>query len=307
MRLGMIGLGRMGANMVRRLAISGHEVIGYDVGPGVAEKLAGEAPGVAAAAGIEELVARLETPRAVWVMVPAGEPTTRTIATLLDLLDDGDVVVNGGNCRWTDSLTYAENGRAVGVTVLDVGVSGGVWGLKEGYCLMAGGPEVDCERLRPVFDALAAPGGYLRVGDAGSGHFAKMVHNGIEYALMQAYGEGMALLEASQFDYELGQVAELWRHGSVVRSWLLDLVRNVLVGQPRLDGVDPYVPDSGEGRWTVEAAVATGTPTPAIAASLFARFSSQQDLFSDRLLSALRGEFGGHPVRPAAGAPGEAP
>lgn len=298
MRIGMVGLGRMGANMTRRLDRGGHEVVAYDRDPAVAGALAAECAGVTAAGSVDDLVAALDRRRAVWVMVPAGTATAETVAALTEQLDAADVIVNGGNCRWTDSQAYAGTAAAAEVVHLDAGVSGGVWGLDHGYCLMLGGDEHAYRHVEPVLATLAPPGGYSRVGGDGAGHFAKMVHNGIEYAMLQAYAEGFDLLDAAEFDYDLAGLAELWRHGSVVRSWLLDLLRDVLATHDGdLSGIAPYVEDSGEGRWTVEAGIAHAVPQPAVAAALFARFASRRQAFGDRLIAALRQEFGGHAVR----------
>ena len=289
MQVGMVGLGRMGANMAERLRLAGHEVIGYDRNPETTE-----------VASLEALVAGLKEPRTIWSMVPAGDPTEETIDVLAGLLDEGDLVVDGGNSYFRDSLRRAEGLRGRGILFCDAGVSGGIWGLTEGYCLMVGGTDEAIERLEPVLVALAQEGGYAHVGPSGSGHFAKMVHNGIEYALLQAYGEGFQLLQASpEFpELDLAQIAEVWRHGSVVRSWLLDLATRALARDPVLDGIRGYVEDSGEGRWTVVEAVRAGVPVPAIADSLFARFSSRDDdPFAMKMIAALRQEFGGHEVK----------
>ncbi|HVL99564.1 MAG TPA: decarboxylating 6-phosphogluconate dehydrogenase [Egibacteraceae bacterium] len=297
MRIGMVGLGRMGGNMTRRLVGAGHEVVVFDHDAAVVAALAAEDPAIRPAGGLAALVDELAEPRVVWVMVPAGAPTTETVHGLVAALSPGDVVVNGGNCRWTDALAYSALAAEAGVAHVDAGVSGGVWGLAHGYCLMVGGDEAACRLAAPVFTALATEGGYARVGGPGSGHFTKMVHNGIEYALLQAYAEGFALLHDSGLDVDLADIAELWRHGSVVRSWLLDLVATVLAEGGDLSSVAAYVEDSGEGRWTVEAAVERAVAVPAIAASLFARFASRRDSFGDRLIAALRAAFGGHAVR----------
>ena len=296
MRMGMVGLGRMGANMSVRLLHGKHEVTAYDVNLEAAEKLA--AQGARPVASLEDLVADLSSPRAVWVMVPAGEITDQTLTAVAELLEPGDVVVDGGNSHYSDTKERAARLENLGVELVDAGTSGGVWGLREGYSLMVGGSAEAFARLEPVFATLAPEGGYAHVGPSGAGHFTKMIHNGVEYALMQAYGEGFELLRSNEFDLDLAQIAEVWRHGSVVRSWLLDLVASALSKDPDLDGVRGYVEDSGEGRWTVEAAVHRAVPAPVIAASLFARFSSrQEDSFAAKLLAALRNEFGGHAVR----------
>ena len=289
MQVGMVGLGRMGANMAERLRSRDHDVIGYDRDPETSE-----------VASLDELVGRLEIPRTIWLMVPAGDPTEETIGALAELLDEGDLVVDGGNSYFRDSLRRAEELRGRGILFCDAGVSGGIWGLAEGYCLMVGGSDDAIERLEPALVALAQEGGYAHVGPTGAGHFVKMVHNGIEYALLQAYGEGFQLLQASmEFpDLDLSQIAEVWRHGSVVRSWLLDLGARALEQDPGLEGIRGYVEDSGEGRWTVIEAVRSGVPVPAIADSLFARFDSRdEDPFAMKLIAALRQQFGGHEVK----------
>ena len=289
MQVGMVGLGRMGANMAERLRSRDHDVIGYDRDPETSE-----------VASLDELVERLEEPRTIWCMVPAGDPTEETIRALAELLDEGDLVVDGGNSYFRDSIRRAEELHGRGILFSDAGVSGGIWGLAEGYCLMVGGTDEAIERLEPALVALAQEGGYAHVGPVGAGHFVKMVHNGIEYGLLQAYGEGFQLLQASsEFpDLDLSQVAEVWRHGSVVRSWLLDLSARALEQDPSLEGIRGYVEDSGEGRWTVIEAVRSGVPVPAIADSLFARFDSRDDdPFAMKLIAALRQQFGGHGVK----------
>lgn len=298
MRIGMVGLGRMGANMTRRLLAAGHEVVVNDLDPTAIEHL--RRAGAYAAPSLEALAQQLEPRRAVWVMVPAGEPTATVLALLAEVLDEGDVVVDGGNSRYHDTLERAAALAEHGIELVDAGVSGGVWGLEEGYCLMVGGKAGAIELLRPAFDALAPPGGFAHVGAVGAGHYVKMIHNGIEYALMQAYAEGFELLRSGSFDLDLAQIAELWRHGSVIRSWLLDLAARALARDPELAGLQGYVQDSGEGRWTVEEALDRAVPAPTIALSLFARFASRRDdSFANKLLAALRHEFGGHPVKPA--------
>jgi 6-phosphogluconate dehydrogenase len=307
-KLAMVGLGRMGGNMARRLLAAGHSVVVYDIDPAAVASL-GEA-GATPSEGLDQLVAKLEPPRAVWVMLPAGRITQHAIDALAALLDSGDVIIDGGNARWTDTRSRAETLTANGIDLVDAGVSGGVWGLENGYGLMVGGPQDAVERLRPAFEALAPGGesgsaGFVHVGVTGAGHFTKMVHNGIEYALMQAYGEGFALLASAP---ELGldggkvaEVAEAWRHGTVIRSWLLDLAALALA-DPAFAGVKGVVDDSGEGRWSVQEAVERGVPAPTISAALFERFASRDpNLFSNRVLAALRGQFGGHAVHSAEG------
>jgi 6-phosphogluconate dehydrogenase len=296
MRLGMVGLGRMGGNMVVRLQRAGHEVVGFATSSESREAAA--ARGTEVSDNLEALVGGLEPPRTVWLMVPAGEATESTVTALGDLLDSGDLVVDGGNSHHTDSVRRAEALKDRGVDFVDAGVSGGVWGLEEGYCLMVGGPDNAIERLRPALDALAPPDGWAHVGRAGTGHFVKMVHNGIEYGLLQAYGEGFELLAASDYDMDLARIAEVWRRGSVVRSWLLDLLAGALERSPNLSDVAGYVEDSGEGRWAVRAAIDEEVAAPTTAMALFARFVSRQDeSFSAKVIAALRREFGGHEVR----------
>ena len=282
----MVGLGRMGAGMTERLRQDGHEIMTYD-------------PKVDSTAGsLGELVGQLEPPRHVWLMIPAGEITENAFRELLGVLERGDAVVDGGNSNFRDSQRRAAEAAERGLHFVDVGVSGGIWGLREGFALMAGGDSEPIGRLEPAFDALAPEGGYAHVGPSGAGHFVKMVHNGVEYGLMQAYAEGFELMQASEFDLDLGGVAELWRHGSVVRSWLLDLLARALAEDPGLAGIKGYVEDSGEGRWTVEQAIESAVPLHVITAALYARFASRQDeSFAAKVNAALRNQFGGHPVR----------
>ena len=301
MELGMIGLGRMGGNMAQRLLKGGHRVVAYD--PNEKAVAAATSQGATAASSLADLIAQLATPRAVWTMVPAGQPTEETINEVADLLTSGDTIVDGGNANYKDSARRASELKTRGISLLDAGTSGGVWGLKEGYSMMVGGDPEAFRRLEPVFQTLA-PGpdrGYGHVGPSGSGHFVKMVHNGIEYGLMQAYAEGFELMKAKrEFDLDLKHVSEIWRHGSVVRSWLLDLTAAALGEDPELAGLQAYVEDSGEGRWTVEESLELSVPTPVIAASLQARFRSRQEQpFGVKLLAAMRNQFGGHAVRPA--------
>ena len=287
MKLGMVGLGRMGAGMTRRLEAHGVEVETFD-------------PNVPSTArSLRELVGRLAPPRAVWLMVPAGEVTEQTFAKLLDLVEPGDTIVDGGNANFRDSQRRHREARRRRVAFVDVGVSGGVWGFEEGFCLMAGGTATAIRRLRPVFEGLAPPDGFAHVGPAGAGHFVKMVHNGIEYGLMQAYAEGFEILRASEFPLDLTQVSDLWRHGSVVRSWLLDLAHRAFEQEGGdLERIAGYVQDSGEGRWTVQAAIDEDVPAPVITAALYARFASRQDeSFAAKVSAALRNQFGGHPVK----------
>ena len=294
MRIGMVGLGRMGANMTKRLIDHGHEVVATDRNPEAVAKI--KEDGAEPADDLEALVAQLEKPRAVWLMVPSGDPTRSTIGRLADLLDEGDTVIDGGNSRYTDSQAAAATLRENGIKFVDAGVSGGVWGLKIGYCLMVGGDDDAVKPLEPIFTALAPEDGYAHVGPSGAGHFVKMVHNGIEYGMLQAYAEGFALMEAAEeLDLDLYKIASLWNHGSVVRSWLLELTQLALKEPEEFMRIKGYVQDSGEGRWTVEEAIERAVSAPVITASLFARFSSRDDeKFAARIVAALRNQFGGH-------------
>lgn len=296
MELGLIGLGRMGSFMAQRLVAAGHSVVGFDNNAATRQESAQR--GVTAVASLADLVKRLKAPRAVWVMVPHGPPTASTIASLLDLMSTNDVLIDGGNSHFTDSQAAATRCASRGVHFIDAGVSGGVWGLTEGYCLMVGGPEDACRRLEPIFTALAPAGGYARVGESGAGHFVKMIHNAIEYAMLEAYGEGFEIMRRSEFDLQLGTIAELWRHGAVVRSWLLDLLARALAANgDDLAHVAPYIDDSGTGRWTVEYALANAIPIPIVTQSVYERFSSRiGERFSARVIAALRQQFGGHAI-----------
>jgi len=299
MELGMIGLGKMGANMTERLVRGGHRVVGYDLNlESVAQIVEKGAEG---ADSLEDLVGRLPDPQIVWIMVPAGDPVDRTIEALLPFLRPGAVIVDGGNSYYRDTLRRAELCTASGVQIVDCGTSGGIWGLDAGYSMMVGGDQQVVENLGPIFETLApaADQGWGRVGPAGSGHFVKMVHNGIEYGLMQAYAEGLAIMEAKEeFGLDLHQIAEIWRYGSVVRSWLLDLTTEALKENPTMEGIAPFVPDSGEGRWTVFEAIDLNVAAPIITNSLFRRISSRdEEEYADRVLSAMRNKFGGHSIR----------
>jgi 6-phosphogluconate dehydrogenase len=299
MQIAMIGLGKMGANMAQRLMRGGHQVVGFD--PMEAARKGIEKEGGQSADSLEHLVAALKVPRTFWLMVPAGDITDSTINALMPLLAAGDTLIDGGNSNYKDTVRRAAAAAKRQIQYCDSGTSGGVWGLAEGYSLMIGGDEAVVEKLRPIFEALApAPDkGWGRVGPVGSGHFTKMVHNGIEYGLMQAYAEGFSILQhKSEFKLDLHQVAEIWRYGSVVRSWLLDLTANALEKNPTLHGIAPYVVDSGEGRWTVAEAIDLGVPAVVITASLLERLRSRDtDSFSDKLLSAMRNQFGGHAIK----------
>ncbi|PYN12900.1 MAG: decarboxylating 6-phosphogluconate dehydrogenase, partial [Candidatus Rokuibacteriota bacterium] len=283
MPLGFVGLGRMGSNMVTRLLQGGHSVVAWDVNADAVRAVAGA--GARGAASLAELAGALAPPRAVWVMVPAGEPTERTVRELAGLLAAGDTIVDGGNSYYKDDIRRAAELAARGLFYVDAGTSGGIWGLRLGYCLMVGGPAPAVARLEPVFRTLAPADGYLHVGQSGAGHYVKMIHNGIEYAMMQSYAEGFELMRESPYGLDLPRVAALWNHGSVVRSWLLELAADALAEDPHLESVKAYVEDSGEGRWTVEDAVEKAVPAPAITAALYARFRSRRDnSFADRLL-----------------------
>ena len=338
MQLGMVGLGRMGANIVRRLMRDGHECVVYDISAAAVQAL--EADGAVAATSLADLASKLEQPRAVWIMVPAGDITTKTVDGLAAVLGAGDAIIDGGNSHYYDDLARAASLRDAGVHYIDVGTSGGVWGLDRGYCLMIGGDTEAVDRLDPIWasvapgvaaaprtagrdgDPSAAEQGYLHCGPVGAGHFVKMVHNGIEYGLMAAYAEGLNILknanvgstsrdadaetaplehpEHYMYDIDVAQVAEVWRRGSVVQSWLLDLTATAMATDPDLDGFAGRVSDSGEGRWTAIAAIDEGVPAPVLASALFSRFESRdQDLFADRILSAMRKQFGGHDEKKA--------
>ncbi|QQZ44684.1 decarboxylating 6-phosphogluconate dehydrogenase [Pseudomonas sp. SK3(2021)] len=320
MQLGIIGLGRMGGNIARRLMLNGHETVVYDRNSAFVSTLSGE--GAKGVADLPALVAGLEKPRAVWVMLPAGAPTEDTIETLSQLLEPGDVIIDGGNTYYKDDIRRAQALAEKGLDYIDVGTSGGVWGLERGYCMMIGGDAEVVRRLDPLFDALApgmgdiprtrdrvaeddrAERGYIHAGPAGAGHFVKMIHNGIEYGMMQAFAEGFDILktkaspslpEDQRFDLNVADIAEVWRRGSVVSSWLLDLTADALASDPQLDGFSGEVADSGEGRWTIEAAIEQAVPVPVLSSSLFARFRSrQQSTYGDKMLSAMRFGFGGH-------------
>ena len=327
MQLGVVGLGRMGGNIVRRLTARDHQCVIYDRAAAAVAALTTE-KGVIGSAGLPELVGRLNPPRAIWVMLPAGEPTEQTVTELGTLLEAGDTVIDGGNSFWQDDVRRAKALSAKGVHYVDAGTSGGIWGLERGYCLMIGGDKAVIDRLDPIFAALA-PGrgqipptphrdgsdarpeqGYLHAGPPGAGHFVKMVHNGIEYGLMQAYAEGFDILRNAgraelpeqRFDLNIADIAEVWRRGSVISSWLLDLIAAALAEDPRLQGFSGYVEDSGEGRWTIAAALAEAVPADVLSAALFTRFRSrEQASFAEKLLSAMRKGFGGHVEHPGKG------
>jgi 6-phosphogluconate dehydrogenase len=297
MRIGFVGLGRMGANMVRRLIRNGHEVVAYNRTPEKTKEIEGE--GAIASFSIEELVAKLEKPRAVWIMVPAGDATEAQIAELMEHLEPGDTIIDGGNTNFHDDQRRHADLAAKGIQYVDAGTSGGIWGLQVGYCLMVGGDEAAVKPLEPIFTSLAPPNGYLHVGGAGAGHYVKMVHNGIEYGLMQAYAEGFEIMHASSYPLDLAAISELWMQGSVVRSWLLELAgRAFRANGADLEHIKGYVEDSGEGRWTVQDAIDHNVPAPVITLSLLTRFRSRQDdSYGAKVLAALRNEFGGHAVK----------
>ena len=296
MKIGMVGLGKMGANMTERLIEKGHEVVAFDLNadarPSVASK------GAETAATLDEMVSKLPSPRVAWVMVPAGDATNSTIDTLKNLMSSGDVVIDGGNSNYKEAAPTAESLKTKGVGFIDAGTSGGVWGLANGYCLMVGGTPEDVALCEPIFLALAPEGGYARVGPVGAGHFVKMIHNGIEYGLMQAYAEGFEIMDkAHEFNLDLHEIASIWRYGSVVRSWLLELAERALAPGSGFEDIEGYVVDSGEGKWTAQEALDRDVPAPVITLSLFRRFASREpNAFSNRLVAALRNQFGGHAV-----------
>lgn len=298
MQIGLVGLGRMGMNMGRRWLQGGHEVLAFNRTYAKTEELAKE--GAIAHQSLKELVQKLKAPRLVWLMLPTGPVTNAHVDELVNLLSPGDLVVDGGNTYYKDDLVHAAQFKAKGISFMDAGVSGGIWGLKIGYCTMVGGETKDFQRIEPLLKTLAPKDGYMHCGGIGGGHFVKMVHNGIEYGLMQAYAEGFEILQASPYKPDNQKVAHLWNQGSVVRSWLLELAEEAFGKDLNLEKISAYVEDSGEGRWTVQQAIETGVAAPVIATSLFQRFISRQsDPFSLRVLAALRNEFGGHAVVPA--------
>jgi 6-phosphogluconate dehydrogenase len=301
MRLGMVGLGKMGGNMVQRLARGGHEVVAFDRDPEVTGRVAGAAEGAIGAATLEDLVSILQAPRVVWVMVPAGDPTEQTLTTLAGLMEAGDVLIDGGNSNFNDTKRRAAELGARGIRLIDAGTSGGIWGLEKGYCLMVGGEPEAVAMCEPAFLTLAPEDGYAHVGPSGAGHFTKMVHNGIEYGLMQAYAEGFEILHRSEFPLDLRRVAGLWNNGSVVRSWLLELLERAYAAEGQdLERIRGWVADSGEGRWTVQTAMDLDVPAPVITLALQARFRSRQDQsYAAQVTAALRNQFGGHAVKQA--------
>lgn len=298
MEIGIIGLGRMGKNMALRLLRGGHQVLGYNRGDEPYADL--EKEGGKRTTGLTDMVSRLQGPRTIWVMLPSGAPTEETLHDLLRLLDAGDVVIEGGNSNFNDSKRRAALFRTQGIGYLDAGTSGGIWGLQVGYCLMVGGDAADYERVEPIFKTLAPPDGCLHAGPSGAGHYTKMVHNAIEYGMMQAYAEGFELMDSSEYDFDMHAVSHLWNQGSVVRSWLLELAERAFAADPKLAGLSDWVDDSGEGRWTMVESIDRAVPMPVLAASLHARFRSRQESsYTGRMLAALRQQFGGHAVKKA--------
>jgi 6-phosphogluconate dehydrogenase len=296
MELGMIGLGRMGANMTERLVRGGHRVISYDRSPEAIQRVVDK--GATGAHSLADFMKQLTPPRIIWLMVPSGDVVDQTIEQLLPSLSQGDIVIDGGNSNYKDSVRRAQKLSGLGMHFIDAGTSGGIWGLENGYCMMVGGEKDIVERLEPILKTLAPEGGYLHVGPNGAGHFVKMIHNGIEYGMLQAYGEGFELMKASQFDLDLAKISHLWNQGSVVRSWLLELAESAFAKDPQLSTIKGYVEDSGEGRWTIEEAIEKSVPAAVLTLSLFARFASrQEDSFSAKFVAALRNEFGGHAVK----------
>ena len=296
MEIGFVGLGRMGFNMTLRLVQGGHKVVAWNRSADKTQEAASH--GAVAAVSIPELVKGLASQRVIWIMLPAGKPVDDMIAQLVPLLAKGDLVVDGGNSNYKDDQRRAKSLAESGLLYADAGTSGGIWGLKNGYCMMVGGPDEAIARLKPALDTLAPPDGWLHCGAAGSGHFAKMIHNGIEYGMMQAYAEGFEILQASDYTYDLAKLSHLWNQGSVVRSWLLELAELAFAKDPRLEGIRGWVEDSGEGRWTVLEAIDRNIPAEVLTLSLMRRFRSrQEDTFTDRVLAALRAEFGGHAVK----------
>ena len=296
MEIGFVGLGRMGGNMVTRLLQGGHQVVAYDRSPSAVSAVT--AAGAKGVQSLGDLVSALKAPRVIWVMVPAGDPTEATINELAGLMAKGDIVVDGGNSKYKDDVRRARELAPRGLSYVDAGTSGGIWGLQNGYCLMVGGDRASIDRLAPALTTLAPPDGWLHVGGVGSGHYVKMIHNGIEYGMMQAYAEGFELMSVSDYGLDLPRIAKLWMQGSVVRSWLLELTADALAADPKLAALKPWVEDSGEGRWTVDDAVEKAIPAPVLTASLFARFRSRREnSYADRMLAAMRNAFGGHAVK----------
>jgi 6-phosphogluconate dehydrogenase len=296
MEIGFVGLGKMGMNMATRLQRNAHRVVVYDRAPDLIKEAEGR--GCIGASSLAAMLPKLAAPRVVWIMVPSGAPTEESIQAVAALLQAGDIVIDGGNTKFHDDLRRAAELKKKGIHYVDVGTSGGIWGLKLGYCLMVGGEEAVVKRLEPIFKTLAPEGGWGYMGGHGAGHYVKMVHNGIEYSMMQGYAEGFELMSKSEYHLDLAQIAELWMHGSVVRSWLLELTAGALKQDPKLEGLTGYVQDSGEGRWTILDAIEKDVPVPTLTAALFTRFRSrQQESFAEKMLAAMRRAFGGHSVR----------
>jgi 6-phosphogluconate dehydrogenase len=296
MEIGFIGLGKMGMNMVTRLQRDKHRVIAYDRTADLVKQA--ESQGCVGASSLADLVSKLKTPRAVWIMVPSGAPTEETVGAVAALLQKGDTIIDGGNTRFVDDVRRAAELKKKGIEYVDAGTSGGIWGLKLGYCLMVGGEKEPVKRLEPIFKTLAPEDGWAHMGGHGAGHYVKMVHNGIEYSMMQGYAEGFELMAKSEYKLDLAKIADLWMHGSVVRSWLLELAAGALSQDPRLDNLKGYVQDSGEGRWMIADAIDKDVPVPTLTTALFTRFRSrQEESFAEKMLAALRNAFGGHSVR----------
>lgn len=296
MEIGFVGLGKMGMNMVTRLQRGKHQVVAYDRQPAVVAEA--EKQGCKGASSLDALVSQLKTPRAVWIMVPSGAATEETILAVARLLQSGDIIIDGGNTNFQDDVRRAADLKTKGLHYVDIGTSGGIWGLQIGYCLMVGGEDATVKHLSPLFDTLAPEKGWAHFGSHGAGHYVKMVHNGIEYSMMQGYAEGFELMFKSEYKLDLAKVADVWMHGSVVRSWLLELAAGALAQDPRLEKLKGYVEDSGEGRWMIHEALNKDVPVPTLSAALFTRFRSrQQESFAEKLLAALRNAFGGHSVR----------
>ncbi len=296
MKVGFIGLGKMGANMVERLLKGGHEVVGFDLN----ERAIGDAvkKGAIGATSREDMIQKLPEPKVIWLMVPSGSPVDENIAEVVEHFAEDDIIIDGGNSNWRDTQRRAEALKSKGIHFIDCGTSGGVWGLEEGFCLMYGGDEAACAYVEPIFRTLAPEHGYLYCGPSGAGHFVKMVHNGIEYGMMQAYAEGYEIMQKSPFDLNLRAVSKVWQYGSVIRSWLLELAERAFTDDPNLESLEAYVQDSGEGRWTIQAAIDFDVPAPVITSSLYARFQSRdKDAFAMKVLAALRHQFGGHTVK----------
>lgn len=295
MKIGFVGLGKMGMNMVTRLRRGGHQVVAYDRSPELVSRA--EQEGCLGAASLQALVDKLAAPRIVWLMVPSGAPTEESVRQLASLLSAGDVIIDGGNTYFHDDVRRTAELSPRQIHYIDVGTSGGIWGLDNGYCMMVGGPSEVVNTLKPILDTLAPPSGWAYMGASGAGHYVKMVHNAIEYSMMQGYAEGFELMKKSDYNLDLGRIANLWMQGSVIRSWLLELCGGFLSQNPQLDGLRGYVQDSGEGRWTLSEAIAKAVPVPTLAASLFTRFRSRQDeSFAEKMLAAMRNAFGGHSV-----------